>query len=259
MAKRTMFIEMVHAPWWMGMIVGMAFLAVAGYALPAILSQDTMAGAALPGFQLAVIGAAGFCFLAAAVSLVRQLWQGRLVNSVGGGRALSSLDWKEFEHLLAGAFRRQGYQVMDNPPEPDGGIDLRLRKDEKRTYVQAKHWRNRKVGVRPVRELAGVVKTAGVEAGIVVSSIGFTREARQFAASAGIELVGPEQLHRWFRRQGLATHPEAAEDPVDAPICRRCQVAMVQRVARRGSKTGSVFWGCPNYPQCRVIAGIERC
>lgn len=257
MARWPFLVELVHMPWWVG-IAAAAFLAAIGaVVIPGIALENPYLSALRPvavGFAWVF---AFLCILAGVASFIRSWREGRLFAKLGRGRSLESLSWQEFEAMLAGAFRAQGYQVLTNPPGPDGGIDLRLRKDGKRTYVQAKHWRNRKVGVRPVRELAGVVTTAGVEAGIVVSSIGFTREARQFAASAGIELVGPEQLHRWFHKQGSSPRPETPEEPVDAPLCRQCQVPMVRRVARRGPQTGSAFWGCANYPQCRVTMVIE--
>ena len=43
-----------------------------------------------------------------------------------------------------------------------------------------------------------------------------------------------------------------------APICKRCGVPMVKRVAKRGKNAGSEFWGCPNYPRCRYIIPIEK-
>ena len=35
------------------------------------------------------------------------------------------------------------------------------------------------------------------------------------------------------------------------PHCPVCNALMVKRVARRGSRSGSNFWGCSNYPKCR--------
>lgn len=40
----------------------------------------------------------------------------------------------------------------------------------------------------------------------------------------------------------------------DSPICSKCGVAMVQRVASKGPNKGKPFWGCPNFPQCRETA-----
>lgn len=40
------------------------------------------------------------------------------------------------------------------------------------------------------------------------------------------------------------------------PICPKCGKLMVRRTARKGSKAGSEFWGCPNYPSCRMIKHV---
>jgi|SRR5438270_3287486 len=33
--------------------------------------------------------------------------------------------------------------------------------------------------------------------------------------------------------------------------CPVCHSQMIKREARRGSRAGHEFWGCPNYPDCR--------
>ena len=40
------------------------------------------------------------------------------------------------------------------------------------------------------------------------------------------------------------------------PICPKCGKSMVLRTARRGLGGGSEFWGCPNYPTCRVTKNM---
>jgi len=36
------------------------------------------------------------------------------------------------------------------------------------------------------------------------------------------------------------------------PICPRCGKLMVLRKARKGAWAGSEFWGCTNFPKCRM-------
>jgi len=40
--------------------------------------------------------------------------------------------------------------------------------------------------------------------------------------------------------------------PASAPNCVVCGKAMVLRTARKGARTGSQFWGCSGYPECRA-------
>lgn len=37
------------------------------------------------------------------------------------------------------------------------------------------------------------------------------------------------------------------------PTCTKCNLPMVRRVSFKGQRAGQSFWGCPNYPQCRVL------
>jgi hypothetical protein len=38
------------------------------------------------------------------------------------------------------------------------------------------------------------------------------------------------------------------------PICPKCGIPMVQRIATKGENAGKQFWGCVNYPRCRGVA-----
>ena len=54
----------------------------------------------------------------------------------------------------------------------------------------------------------------------------------------------------------VQTTDPVASPPVQpgvSPVCPKCGVPMVQRVASKGQNKGKRFWGCPNYPQCREI------
>ena len=45
----------------------------------------------------------------------------------------------------------------------------------------------------------------------------------------------------------------AAQDPV----CPECGTRMVLRIAQGGAGAGAKFWGCRNYPKCRVTLAFE--
>jgi len=42
-----------------------------------------------------------------------------------------------------------------------------------------------------------------------------------------------------------------------APTCAACGKAMVLRTARQGKQSGSRFWGCSGYPECRGTRPVE--
>jgi hypothetical protein len=42
------------------------------------------------------------------------------------------------------------------------------------------------------------------------------------------------------------------------PVCPKCGKTMVMRTASAGPRTGKKFWGCVNYPNCRITFDIPE-
>ncbi|WP_396335846.1 restriction endonuclease [Azotobacter beijerinckii] len=208
------------------------------------LALDPLVTVAAWGGQYLLPGLLG---IGALVSVVRRSRQSRLFRKAlsDPGAAADGIDWQQFERLVGEVFRRQGYTVEETGAAgPDGGVDLVLRKGRKRFLVQCKQWRALKVGVKVVRELYGVVAAQGAAGGFVVTSGHFTEDARQFAASCKLTLIDGETLDYWI--SGVSGR--SASTPRNCPLCR---APMVRRTVKRGSKAGTQFWGCSNYPDCR--------
>jgi len=158
---------------------------------------------------------------------------------------LASFSWREFETLVAQAFRERGYTVRERGGNgPDGGVDIELRMGADKYLVQCKHWKAQSVGVVVVRELFGVMTAERAVGGFVVASGGFTKEATQFADGRSIELVDANRLI-------AGVNMTSNEIEVAAPTCPRCGTTMVLRTARQGANARSAFWGCTGYPRCR--------
>ena len=123
------------------------------------------------------------------------------------------------------------------------------------TYlVQCKQWRTRRVGVKVVRELFGVVAAEDATGGIVVTAGTFTREAVEFAGRVAVELIDGDRLQDMMRDLPVqrADGADRGDDKaVEATLCPRCGSDLVLRTARRGAKQGSKFYGCSSYPRCR--------
>jgi len=166
------------------------------------------------------------------------------------------LSWRQFESLVSEAFRRKGFLVLDNIEDgPDGGVDLRLRKNGQVVFVQCKHWKARSVGVKVVRELFGVMAAKNVKHGIVVTYGEFTSEAREFGKANAIALIDGPKLTQMIAsvQQGgnMRAQPEVAR------ACPRCGSEMVLRVAKKGPHSGKEFWGCSKFPGCRGVVSVE--
>jgi restriction system protein len=191
---------------------------------------------------------------AAAVSLFFQFRKDKLFERQTGLASIGELDWRQFESLVSEAFRREGFLVLDNIEDgPDGGVDLRMRKNGQVVFVQCKHWKARSVGVKVVRELYGVMAAKGVKHGIVVSYGGFTSDAIEFAKSNSIALIDGPKLTRMIASVQQSGTLQAKPVTVEARSCPKCGSPMVLREARKGPHAGRKFWGCSKYPSCNGV------
>ena len=249
-------------PWWTSVIVAAAVFALMKFAAPLYLaSSPYTAGIGTAAKNNAAL-VAGFFLLIGSLSFIRALFIKRKFNSLAGIEHVRQLSWRQFESIVGEAFRRRGYTVMENAVDgPDGGIDLVLRKDDAKYYVQCKQWKQTKVGVKPIRELYGVIAAGDAAGGFFVASGEYTSDARNFARKCAIELIDGPTLAGMIAQ---AREPEPLMDPTNRkrvePVmndsianlaCPTCGAAMVRRTAKRGTHTGGEFWGCSLYPRCR--------
>ena len=227
------------------------------------------------GSLSAQIGSAFAPWLTSALILIALYAEGdkfrrrRLLAQQNSLETLQSMTWLEFEYLVGEVYRQQGYKVEEKGGSgPDGGVDIVLRRGGDTVLVQCKHWRTQSVGVKPLRELRGVVAKEKAARGIFVTCGGYTQAA---LAEAGgqppLELIdGPEllKLARAVRAKPaqLPQFPaaQAAVQPVDAaptvneaaePSCPKCGSAMKRRTARQGANAGNDFLGCSRFPDCK--------
>ncbi|MBB3227704.1 hypothetical protein FHW69_002327 [Luteibacter sp. Sphag1AF] len=101
--------------------------------------------------------------------------------------ALSRVSWQDFEHLMANYFRSQGYVVEHTGTGAsstafDGGIDLKLRRNDQYIVVQCKHWNAFQVPHNDVHQLIGVMQTQCASGAIFVVSGEYTKAALDAAA-----------------------------------------------------------------------------
>lgn len=166
---------------------------------------------------------------------------------------LRSIDWFQFEKLVALVYRKLGYSVTRRGgANPDGGVDLVIEKDGRQTAVQCKQWKTWNVGVKAVREFLGALTDAGIRQGIFITLCGYTGEAKQLAGKHGIEIVDEAGLARMIEQADACFDPEALAILRDRrKFCPKCESEMALRTASKGAGAGQQFWGCSAYPRCR--------
>jgi restriction system protein len=195
---------------------------------------------------------AGLVVLVTGFTASLKKWERRhIFNRQTGINTIRDLGWRDFELLIGEAYRRQGYQVTETGGGgADGGIDLVLHGRGEHVLVQCKQWKVFKVGVKPIRELYGVLTAERADRAIFVTSGVYTQEARNFAAGKPLELIDGERLCKMIapvRNQQTIKVDASPPAPMNPPACPICRSPMVLRTAKRGENAGSQFWGCSTF------------
>lgn len=253
-------------PWWAGVALAIAaYLGLHGVAtgeltaaaqsgkLDEFVGQNrvrTLAGAGQYGLPLFFLAASALSAYGRHTRSTRHQQ-----DPAGPDRgALNAMSWRQFEKLVAEAFRRKGYSVTETGTGgTDGGVDLVLKKGGATFLVQCKQWRAIKVGVNPVRELHGLMTSRDAAGGFVLTSGVFTDEACAFARGKNIELMDGRTLNELLH--GVSLPVRFLRDPLSvlttgAPFCPVCQSRMIKLKARNGTNAGKSFWRCSRYPDC---------
>lgn len=174
---------------------------------------------------------------------------------------LSALEWKRFETVCAEYLRLIGYDPKETKIGADGGVDIWIYKqgdDRPFGIVQCKAWNSYKVGIKPVRELYGVMAAEKVANGLFITSGVFTSEAIAFAEGklmsmfSGHEFLSKIKQLSDENQKTLLTI--ALEGDYRTPTCPQCGIKMVLRQGNGQSKS---FWCCVKYPKCKATLGYK--
>jgi restriction system protein len=254
---------LLKLPWWVSAMLGILAFAALRWGVPIwagtdnsrlMFSKGIVPLAPLPLLFFGIFAAGSFWF-----SRHRR----RLVDGQTSIESIRALPWKQFEFLVAEAYRRQGYQIEFSLGRgADGGVDLTLRRDGRTSLVQCKQWKVFSVGAPVIREMFGLMTAEKANEAIIVTSGKFTRDAQDFAADKPIRLIdGPQLLALVQSVQGSNGGTLASGVATDAApsgaagagtaCCPSCGQPMVLRTSKRGANAGSQFWGCSTYPACK--------
>ncbi|PKV10610.1 restriction endonuclease [Xanthomonas prunicola] len=273
--KQSGFEALAALPWPLGLVAGIVAYLGVRYGIGWWFSHQ--GGMLSQGFAQQSNGVfaplawmlLGVCWLAALCSYLGTRSRRRFLETRTTLESLAAGGWRQFELLVGEAFRRQGYSVEETGlGGADGGIDLILRKDGRRTLVQCKQWKRQQVGVSVVREMFGLLAHHQAHAVKIACTGTYTKDAERFAEGKPIELIGGEQLLGMIRAVKLhaasqpipqvarveshfASTESNASATIATPSCPRCGSALVQRKNRRTSKN---FLGCSQFPKCRGTA-----
>ena len=195
----------------------------------------------------------------AGVSILKSKRRSKLLDHQSSLETIRSMSWQEFELLVGEAFKRKGFEVKENGGGgADGGIDLILNKNGKKSIVQCKRWKTFSIGVPLIRELYGVMTAERANDCIFVSSGNYTAEARLFAEGKPIWLIDGSELLDLVSSVQVQSHISRSSSIKQSQFanqkCPLCGSEMVKRTAKKGANAGSEFWGCSKFPKCRGTA-----
>ncbi len=95
-------------------------------------------------------------------------------------KGLGELQWPELERMLREVFEGLGFETRHTPLARDGGFDLELscmRNGKRATFlVEVKHWTDSRPGPKVLKTFFDVVVKRPADAGLLLSSSGFTKE-----------------------------------------------------------------------------------
>lgn len=257
--KNGLLDDLSYLPWWVSVVLAFIVYVCVGY-IPSIVIgnlENPFHEILRPIFLILGWIFAAIFLIPAVISFFNQVRKKRLLDRQSDLEDIRSLSWREFEELIAEAFRRQGYTVIENAGGgADGGIDIRLRKEGRRYLVQCKNWSKQKVGVAIVREMYGVLTAESASEVFIVCSGRFTQEAVQFASGKPVRLIGGKEVMEMVGdvRGGPANRGASGRTVGTGsvpPCCPECGSRLIVRTARRGKYAGQQFLGCEGFPKCR--------
>lgn len=180
----------------------------------------------------------------------KSAWMFSSINKRGAKETLRNLSWKDFEFLVSEYFKRQGYKVdLIDAQGADGGVDIKLYKDDSLFLVQCKHYKSWKVSVQTVRELYGVMAAENAQGGFVIATGNFTKDAVSFAKDKEIVLIDGNQLEVILKNNLDTLSIQSGDDTTG--VCPRCGNKLIKRNGPRGG-----FMGCSSFPKCRYTTNL---
>ncbi len=172
---------------------------------------------------------------------------------------IASMEWRVFEKLCVRLWNLKGFMAKETRSGADNGVDLYLYANstkQKIGAVQCKSWANRPIGVQVVRELQGVIASEGLQLGLLMYSGKLSQAAVDFIQQANVNVKA--QGHAQIYADILKLDPKVQErllkdltsEDFLTPSCPQCDIKLIRRARH---KSGTTFWGCPNFPKCRYV------
>ena len=133
-----------------------------------------------------------------------------------GTNNLDKLSGVDFERLITSLLQSMGFHAEMTRATGDGGIDIVANLNKPivggRYLIQCKRF-GALVGAPTIREFYGAVVADRMAKGILITTSGFTDQAREFARGLPLELIDRNQLEKLLAESGQPVAPAPPPRP----------------------------------------------
>ena len=187
----NVFDFLAQIPRWVCVALSASFYLFFQYAIPYFENQGSIVndvhvslGPVLaPVVALALLAPVSFSFLKS--SRKKKLYE--LREEI---KAIQDLSWPQFKELVAKAYNRSGYSILESDPfVSDPSVDFVMRKSANLFLLQSRYWRNRKLGLREVKNLSSLMHDKQASGVFLLTTGVFSNEARRYAVGRPINLI----------------------------------------------------------------------
>jgi restriction system protein len=203
---------LAQIPWWAYVTISASFYLLLNYLVPYLEFQGTLFNEAQVSLGPVIAPVVALALLApASFSLLKFSRKKKLHELREEIKSLQEVPWQEFKEMVAEAYKRSGYMVLENGPfTTDPDVDLVMRKSANLYLVQCRYWQNRKLGIRELKKLQALLQEKHAMAAFMLTTGIFSKEARLYALSRPITLVDGIELVELLGCTNIKAATEAA-------------------------------------------------
>ena len=176
--------------------------------------------------------------------------------SVWSADVFATMEWRRFEAVCEALFAQAGLETLSESHGADGGVDVWLHSRGAGgpvAVVHCKHWQGKAVGVKEMSEFCCVMASYQLPRGTYATTSSYTPAAQQFAKANGINTLDGAGLLKLIAARSPEEQQALLRVAFDGdywrPTCASCGTKMVERTPSNG---GARFWGCSDYPRCKL-------
>lgn len=187
---------LAQIPLWVSVTLSASFYLLLKFVVPYFEAQSSLVSEVHVSLGPAFAPVVALALLAPATfSLLKFNRKKKLSDLKKEIQSIQELSWKELKDLVAEAYRRTGYTIMEsNTFTTDPSVDFVLRKGANLYLVQCRYWQNRKLGKREAKNLFSLMHDKQASGVFLLTTGIFTNEARYYAAGRPINLIDGIEL-----------------------------------------------------------------